>query len=60
MGRNPYFSKGSVRRLQSLIDERIDVLLSRFREFRDVGKTMKISLAYMALSSGMSLISRVE
>lgn len=52
---NPFFSKQSVRRLQPVIQERVDMLLSRIGEFKNSGKPLTISLAYVSLSSGMSI-----
>ncbi|TVY35182.1 Cyrochrome P450 monooxygenase [Lachnellula subtilissima] len=48
---NPFFSKASVRRLQPVIHERVDQLLSRIKGFKVSGKLLTISLAYVALSS---------
>jgi cytochrome P450 len=49
---NPFFSKASVRRLQPVIDERIDKLISRIKGFQNSGKPLTISVAYVAFSSG--------
>ncbi|TVY92481.1 Cyrochrome P450 monooxygenase [Lachnellula willkommii] len=49
---NPFFSKASVRRLQPVIQERVDKLLSRIKDFKVSGKPLTISLAYVSLSSG--------
>ncbi|KAF4630224.1 hypothetical protein G7Y89_g7918 [Cudoniella acicularis] len=48
---NPFFSKASVRRLQPVIQEQVDKLLSRIKEFKVSGKPLTISLAYVSLSS---------
>ncbi|KAE9378827.1 putative cytochrome P450 [Stipitochalara longipes BDJ] len=48
---NPYFSKASVRRLQPLIQERVDILLARIKEFGISRQPLTISLAYVAFSS---------
>ncbi|TVY28782.1 Cyrochrome P450 monooxygenase [Lachnellula hyalina] len=48
---NLFFSKASVRRLQPVIQERVDQLLSRIKGFKVSGKRLTISLAYVALSS---------
>jgi hypothetical protein len=52
---NPFFSKQSVRRLQPVIQERVDMLLRRIREFKNSGNPLTISLTYVSLSSGMSI-----
>lgn len=49
---NPYFSKGSVRKLQPVVQERVDKLLQRIQGFKDTGETLTISVAYVAFSSG--------
>ena len=53
---NPFFSKRSVRRLQPLIQERVDMLLSRIKEFGTSGEPLTISLAYVAFSSGKKCV----
>lgn len=54
---NPFFSKASVRRLQPLVNERVDMLMSRIKGFRETGGTMPLSTAYTALSSGNAPIT---
>jgi hypothetical protein len=54
---NPFFSKASVRRLQPVIDERIDKLISRIKGFRNSKKPLTISIAYVAFSSGRAYSS---
>lgn len=49
---NPFFSTSSVRRLQPMIDERLDKLLERFVEFQKSGEPMTISLAFAAFTAG--------
>lgn len=49
---NPFFSAASVRRLQPVIEERLDRLLDRFTEFQESGDPMNMSLAYAALTNG--------
>ncbi|TVY14448.1 Cyrochrome P450 monooxygenase [Lachnellula arida] len=56
---NPFFSKASVRRLQPVIQERVEKLLSRIKDFRVSGKALTISLAYVSLSSGTNSNSDV-
>lgn len=49
---NPFFSIASVRRLQPMIEERLDVFLGRLTEFQESGEPMTISLAYAAFTNG--------
>ena len=50
---NPFFSKTSVRKLQSLIDAKIDLFLERFEEFQKDGEVMIVNIAFAALTNGM-------
>lgn len=52
---NPFFSMASVRRLQPMIEERIDALMDRFAGFKRSGDEMTISLAYAALTNGETM-----
>jgi cytochrome P450 len=52
---SPFFSKSSVRRLQSVIDERLDKLLGRFVDYQEKGAPMTISYAFGAFTSGKVL-----
>jgi len=47
-----FFSMASVRRLQPEIQERLDLLLKRIREFRDNGKVFMVSWAFAAYTNG--------
>lgn len=49
---NSFFSTASVRRLQLMIEERLDKLLERVAEFGEDGEPMTISLAYAAFTNG--------
>jgi cytochrome P450 len=49
---NPFFSKASVRRLQPVIQERLDVMMERFRGFGNSGEVMTVSLAFAAFTNG--------
>lgn len=49
---NPFFSMGSVRRLQPMIEERLDAFLKRFAEFQESGEPMVLSLGYAAFTNG--------
>ena len=48
----PYFSMASVRRLQPLLQERVNKLLERFEGFRDTGEVLNTSWAYAAFTNG--------
>ncbi|KAK0125722.1 hypothetical protein ONS95_000277 [Cadophora gregata] len=47
----PYFSMQSVRRLQPVIQERLDLLLERLREFRDKDEVLMASWAFAAYTN---------
>jgi hypothetical protein len=47
-----FFSMASARRLQPEIQERLDLLLKRIREFRDNGKVFMASWAFAAYTNG--------
>ena len=51
---NPFFSKGAVRRLQPIIDERINALLDRFRQFQVSGAPITLNYAFSAYTNGGS------
>ena len=48
----PYYSMASVRRLQPLIQERVDLLLRRMKDFRDAGRVLNASYMFPALTNG--------
>lgn len=48
---NPFFSTASVRRLQPMIEERLNKLMGRFAEFQESGEPMTVSLAYAAFTN---------
>ena len=50
---NPFFSKASVRNLQTLIDAKLDFFLERFEEFQRSGEVMTANIAFAALTNGM-------
>jgi len=54
---NPFFSIASVRRLQPMIEERLDKLLERFAEFQEDGEPMTVSLAYAAYTNGNTSVT---
>lgn len=50
---NRFFSMGSVRRLQPIVEERVQQLIERFRGFKDAdGKVMKANYAFAAFTNG--------
>ena len=49
---NRYFSMASVRRLQPLLEERVDRLLERFREAKASGAVVPLEYAFAAFSNG--------
>ncbi|KAE8452045.1 hypothetical protein EG329_002210 [Mollisiaceae sp. DMI_Dod_QoI] len=48
---SPFFSMASVRRLQPEIQERVDVLLERLKEFRGTGEVLMASWAFAAFTN---------
>lgn len=52
---NPFFSKTAVRNLQPIIEERVDALLARIREFRASSQPITLNLAFAAFTSGWLL-----
>lgn len=50
---NPFFAKGVVRKLQPIVDERIDVLLGRFQEFQASSESITLDYAFAAFTNGM-------
>jgi len=51
---NPFFSKSAVRKLQPIIDERVDALLTRFRGFVLTGKPMTLNYAFAAFTNDIA------
>ncbi|TVY67437.1 Cytochrome P450 monooxygenase sdnE [Lachnellula suecica] len=51
---NPFFSKLAVRNLQPMIDERVEALLTRFREFRASGKPIILDHAFSAYTNDIA------
>ena len=49
---NPFFSKASVRRLQPVIDERVQRLVNRLRDFKDKEQVVKMNVAFTAFTTG--------
>lgn len=52
---NPFFSTASVRRLQPMIDERVQTFLGRLNELRGSGKVFKLPVVVNAFSNGQSV-----
>lgn len=57
---NPFFSKGAVRKLQPIIDDRIDALLNRFQEFQTSSQPIPLNYAFSAYTNGMYIICRLD
>lgn len=53
----PLFTIASVRKLQPIIEERIDKLIERIREYRDTGDVLDLATAFPALTYGAVLSS---
>ena len=51
---NPFFSKGAVRKLQPVVDERIDALLGRFQQFQVSDEPITLNYAFSAYTNGQS------
>lgn len=50
---NPFFSKSAVRKLQPIVDERIEALLTRFRQFQVTKEPITLDYAFAAFTNGM-------
>jgi cytochrome P450 len=50
----PYFSMQKVIQLQPIVEDRVDVLMERLKEFRDSGKVLKLENAFAALTHSKS------
>lgn len=48
---NPFFSTASVRRLQPMLEEKVDTLMRRLLGFRESGEIMNASFAFAALTN---------
>lgn len=49
---NSFFSVASVRRLQPLIEERVQVFLQRMRGLKETGEVMTMAVVTSAFSNG--------
>jgi cytochrome P450 len=49
---SPFFSKAAVRKLQPVVDERIDALLTRFRQFQSSSEPITLDYAFAAFTNG--------
>ena len=48
-----FFSMASVRRLQPILEERLQLLITRLRGFKDAeGEVMKVGYAFAAFTNG--------
>jgi cytochrome P450 len=57
---NPFFSKGAIRSLQSLIDERMDAMLGRFQDFQASGQPIILNYAFAAYTNGTYLVDYID
>jgi cytochrome P450 len=57
---NPFFSTQSVRRLQPVVQERVDMLLHRIGEFAKSGELLMMSWAYAAFTNGQFKVFEVR
>ena len=48
----PFFSMASVRKLQPVIQERVNVLLDRLKGFKNTGEVLNASCMFAALTNG--------
>jgi cytochrome P450 len=55
-----YFSMQSVRRLDGLIRERVEVMLGRFKGFKGKGQVTMMSWAFAALTNGKFVLSSAK
>lgn len=56
---HPFFSMASVRRLQPLIEERLEKFLARLDGFKTNGEVMTLSLGWAAFTNGRLVGGRV-
>jgi hypothetical protein len=49
---NPFFPKAKVRMLQPVIQESVDAMLGRLKDFRDDGSVIRLDSAFAAFSAG--------
>lgn len=51
---SPFFSMASTRRLQPVVEERVDMLIKRLMGLKDSGKVVNLLHAFSAFSNGTS------
>lgn len=49
---SPFFSKAQVRKLQPVIQERVDAVLHRIEGFKETGEVARLDHAFSAYSAG--------
>lgn len=54
---NPFFSKSQVRKLQPIIQERVDAVLGRLKGFCESGDVIRLDVAFAAYSAGETKLS---
>jgi hypothetical protein len=56
---NPFFSKASIRKLQPLIDSKVDQFLERIDELQKSGDILMVDYAASAFTNGTSLVPSI-
>jgi hypothetical protein len=56
---NPFFSKGMIRKLQPLIDAKVDQLIERFEDFKKSKGVVVVNHAFAALTNGKYEVRQV-
>lgn len=56
---NPFFSKSGVYRLESVVQEKVDLTLDKLREFRESGRVIPLNAMFAAFTNGELVISSV-
>ncbi|KAG4418059.1 hypothetical protein IFR04_008796 [Cadophora malorum] len=51
---HPFFSKGAVRKLQPIIEERVEALMGRFRGFQASGEPVPLNYAFSAYTNDIA------
>lgn len=54
---NPFFSKAGVYRLESVVQEKVDLMLDKLREFRESGRVIPLNAMFAAFTNGELIIS---
>lgn len=54
---NPFFSKAGVYRLESVVQEKVELMLDKLREFRESGRVIPLNAMFAAFTNGELMIS---